>query len=206
LRPDALFVDLNSVSPVGKQQAQRVIGTGVGRYVEAAIMAPIAPKRITSPILLGGPDAQRFASLARTLGFSGVEVFSEQIGKASAAKMCRSVIVKGLEALLTESLVTARHYAVEDAVIDSLRNLLPGPDWRSLAPYMISRSLQHGTRRAEEMSEAAITVVASGQRPWMIRACATRNEWAAEFNEIATQEPLNPMLDRLLSAAETQRC
>ena len=204
LRADALFIDLNSVSPAGKQLAQ--VAIGAGRYVEAVIMAPIASKRMASPILLGGSEARRFEAIARTLGFSGVEVFSEHVGKASAAKMCRSVIVKGLEALITESLVAARHYAVEDAVIDSLRNLLPGPDWRLLAPYMISRSLVHGTRRAEEMREAAITVGASGVRPLMSSACAQRQDWAAQFHEIAMHESLNPMLDRLLSAAESQRC
>jgi 3-hydroxyisobutyrate dehydrogenase-like beta-hydroxyacid dehydrogenase len=204
LGPDALFVDLNSASPDGKLQAQKVIGAA--RYVEAVIMAPIASGRLASPMLLGGSEAHRFAMVARDLGFSGVEVFSEHVGKASAAKMCRSVIIKGLESLLTESLVAARHYAVEDAVIDSLRNLLPGPDWRSLAPYMISRSLLHGARRAEEMREAAITVAASGLRPSMSNASAERHEWAGQFHEIATQEPLEQMLDRLLSAAETQRC
>ena len=206
LAPEAFFVDLNSVSPAGKQQAQAVIATGAGRYVEAVVMAPIAPQRIASPILLGGPEARRFAALAHTLGFSGIEMFSDQVGKASAAKMCRSVIVKGLEALLTESLVAARHYAVEDTVIDSLRNLLPGPDWKSLAPYMISRSLLHGARRAEEMREAANTVAASGLQPWMSSACAQRQEWAAPFNELAAHESLDPMLDRLLAVAETQRC
>ena len=48
-------------------------------------------------------------------------VFSDEIGRASAAKMCRSVIVKGMEALLGESLLAARHYGVESAVLESLR-------------------------------------------------------------------------------------
>lgn len=201
LGADALFVDLNSASPTVKRQADAVIGIGAGRYVEAVIMAPIAPKRIASPILLGGPHAHQFEALARSLGFSGVEVFSDQVGQASAAKMCRSVIIKGLEALLTESLMTARHYAVEDAVIESLHNLLPGHDWRSLARYMISRSLLHGVRRAEEMREVAATVGETGLSPWMSRACAERQQWAAQFRELAAQESLEEMLDRLLTAA-----
>lgn len=202
LRTDALFVDLNSASPSVKQQAQAAIGTGSGRYVEAVIMAPIAPKRIASPILLGGPHAHRFETLARSLGFSGVEVFSDQVGQASAAKMCRSVIIKGLEALLTESLLTARRYNVDDAVIESLNNLLPGHDWRSLARYMISRSLLHGARRAEEMREVASTVGESGLSPWMSSACAERQHWAAQFRALAAQEPLEALLDRLLAAAK----
>jgi 3-hydroxyisobutyrate dehydrogenase-like beta-hydroxyacid dehydrogenase len=201
LGTDALFVDLNSASPSVKQQAQGVINTGRGCYVEAVIMAPIAPKRIASPILLGGPQAHQFATLARSLGFSGVEVFSDKVGQASAAKMCRSVIIKGLEALLTESLVAARYYAVEDTVIESLRNLLPGHDWRSLAQYMISRSMLHGARRAEEMREVAITVSESGLSPWMSTACAERQQWAAQFRALAAEESLEATLDRVLAAA-----
>lgn len=201
LPDDALFVDLNSVSPVVKQQTAAIIEAGRGRYVEAAIMAPIAPKRIASPILLGGPHAQRFAALARPLGFTGTEVFSEVIGQASAAKMCRSVIIKGMEALLTESLLAARRHGVHETVIQSLQNLLPGSDWHSLARYMISRSLQHGARRAEEMREVAVTVRESGLHPWMSEATAERQQWAAPFGELANVSDLESMLDRLLSAA-----
>lgn len=201
LGADTFFVDLNSASPSVKQQAQAVIGVGPGRYVEGVIMAPIAPKRIASPILLGGPHARQFEDLAHELGFSGIEVFSDQVGQASAAKMCRSVIIKGLEALLAESLLTARHYAVEETVIQSLHNLLPGHDWRSLARYMISRSLLHGVRRAEEMREVALTVGESGLSPWMSSACAERQQWAAQFREHASEDTLEAMLDRLLAAA-----
>jgi 3-hydroxyisobutyrate dehydrogenase-like beta-hydroxyacid dehydrogenase len=200
LSNEAYFVDLNSASPSAKQEAQRAIQTGRGRYVEAVIMAPISPQRIASPILLGGPHARAFAPVARDAGFSGVEVFSETIGQASAAKMCRSVIIKGLETLLTESLVAARHYGVENTVIESLHNLLPGHDWRKLALYMISRSLLHGTRRAEEMREVAVTVAEAGLHPWMSSASAERQQWAAQFRELATQEPLEAMLDELRAA------
>lgn len=201
LAEGALFVDVNSVSPSIKQQTAAIIEAGHGRYVEAAIMAPIAPRRIASSILLGGPHAQDFATLARPLGFTGLEVFSHIIGQASAAKMCRSVIVKGLEALLTESLLAARQHGVHETVIQSLQNLLPGSDWHALARYMISRSLQHGTRRAEEMREAALTVRESGLDPWMSEATAQRQQWAAPFGELASVDDLELLLDRLLEAA-----
>src|SRR5262249_27889189 len=150
---DAYFLDVNSVSPGVKQQVANVVGAAGGRYVEAAIMSPISPRRIKAPILLGGPHAATFLSLAHELGFEGAEVFSDQLGRASAAKMCRSIIVKGMEALLAESMLTARHYGVEASVLDSLGNVLRTDHWPTLARYMISRSLIHGRRRAEEMRE-----------------------------------------------------
>ena len=158
LTPGAFYLDLNSVSPRTRAEAAHRIEAAGGRYVEAAVMSPIAPQRIASPIWLGGAHAREFLPLARTLGFARTAAYAAEIGRASAAKMCRSVIVKGMEALLAEALLTARRHGVEDVVLASLQDLFPVGDWRQLARYMISRSLQHGTRRSEEMREAARTV------------------------------------------------
>jgi 3-hydroxyisobutyrate dehydrogenase-like beta-hydroxyacid dehydrogenase len=199
LKPGTFYLDLNSVSPGTRSQAAYAIEAAGGRYVEAAVMSPIAPRRIASPIWLGGPHAQDFQPIVLSLGFLGAAVYSDVLGAASAAKMCRSVIVKGMEALLAESLLTARRHGVETAVLDSLNDLFPVGDWRQLARYMISRSLQHGQRRAEEMREAARTVMEAGIEPWMSRGCAERQEWAAGFGEALRAEGLTAMLDDLLA-------
>ncbi len=137
-----------------KKQAAAIIDGVGGRYVEAAVMTPFPPKRIASPMLLGGSHAEAFLARATPLGFKA-KVFSSEVGQASATKMCRSVMIKGIEALLMESMLTARHYGVEKTVLESLSDLLPVGDWEKLARYMISRSLEHGVRRAEEMREVA---------------------------------------------------
>ena len=173
----AWFWDLNSASPGVKGAAGKAIEATGARYVEAAVMSPIQPKGLATPMLLGGPHAADFLDWAGPLGLDA-RVFSLELGKASAAKMCRSVMVKGVEALLAECLLTARHYGVEGAVLGSLGDLLPNPDWERLARYMISRSLAHGKRRAEEMREVARTVDDAGLEPWMSRAAAERQDWA----------------------------
>jgi 3-hydroxyisobutyrate dehydrogenase-like beta-hydroxyacid dehydrogenase len=164
-------------------------------------MSPIAPKRIASPIWLGGPHAREFLPIAQSLGFAGTAVYSDAIGEASAAKMCRSVIVKGMEALLAESLLTARRHGVEDVVLASLQDLFPAGDWRKLARYMISRSLQHGRRRAEEMREAARTVAEAGFEPWMSEGIVARQEWAAAHSAALRAEALTDLLDEMLKGA-----
>ncbi len=197
----AFYVDMNSVSPgTSRRIADVVDGTGA-RFVEAAIMSPIAARRIGTPTLPGGPNAAAWLDIARDLGFSGAEVFSTEVGPASAAKMCRSVIVKGIEALLGESLATARHYGVEQTVIESLHDLLPLDDWDSKAAYMIRRSVRHGSRRADEMREVARTVAEAGIEPWMSEAAATRQEWAASHPRALTDE-LTDMLDALIEERE----
>jgi 3-hydroxyisobutyrate dehydrogenase-like beta-hydroxyacid dehydrogenase len=199
LTPGAFYLDLNSVSPRTKTEAARAIELAGGRYVEAAVMSPIAPQGIASPIWLGGPRAREFLPIAHSLGFGGSAVYSDTLGDASAAKMCRSVIVKGMEALLAESLLTARRHGVEDLVLASLQDLFPIGDWRKLARYMIARSLQHGRRRAEEMREAARTVVEAGFEPWMSEGTIARQEWAAGQASALRAEALTDVLDEMLA-------
>jgi Domain of unknown function (DUF1932) len=105
-------------------------------------------------------------------------------------------MIKGVEALLTESMLAAREWGVEGRVLESLSNLLPSDDWEALATYMISRSLVHGTRRAEEMREAAHTVAATGIEPLMSDATARRQDWAATYRD-AEEKSLAPMLDKI---------
>jgi 3-hydroxyisobutyrate dehydrogenase-like beta-hydroxyacid dehydrogenase len=197
LAPGTFYLDVNSVSPRTKLECADVVERSGGRYVEAAVMTPIAPKRIASPMLLGGWHAAEFIARARVLGFAG-QAFADEIGRASATKMCRSVIIKGIESLLCESLVAARHYGVEKAVLDSLSDLLPVGDWEKVASYMVSRALEHGIRRAEEMREAAETVAGAGLEPLMASATAKREEWAAAYHEAyRLRSDLAAMLDAM---------
>ena len=199
----AFFLDLNSASPAAKQQAAQLIDEAGGRYVEAAVMAPVAPKRIATPLLLGGPHGGDFVARFGGLGFNA-RLYANTVGKAAAAKLCRSVMVKGVEALLTESLLAARHHGVEDEVLASLGNLLPAPDWPERARYMISRALEHGVRRAEEMREASATVAEAGCDPIMADATAQRQDWAAAYGEAISAASLDAMLDAILLHIKTK--
>jgi 3-hydroxyisobutyrate dehydrogenase-like beta-hydroxyacid dehydrogenase len=58
-------------------------------------------------MLLGGPDAAMVAERLCSIGMN-VKAISDRIGVASAIKMCRSIIVKGLEAITVESMFTAQ--------------------------------------------------------------------------------------------------
>lgn len=197
------YVDLNSSSPGQKQAAADVVEQAGGRYVEAAVMSPIHPRRLAAPVLLGGPHAAAFAPVGAALGWSGLEPYSERVGPAAATKLCRSVVVKGLEALVTESLLAARHWQVEDRVLASLSNLIPVADWSQFAAYLVSRSVEHGTRRAEEMREAAVTVAETGTAAVMAGATAERQDWAARFGTAgsagpgAATEDLLTLIDRM---------
>jgi 3-hydroxyisobutyrate dehydrogenase-like beta-hydroxyacid dehydrogenase len=201
-------VDVNSVSPATKREAARIVAEAGGRYVEAAVMGSFPPKRLRTPMLLGGPDV---ADFMRAMADRGMDLtdFSPEIGRASSVKMCRSVMIKGIEALTTECMLAARHYGVEQDVLRTLGDTLPHPDWPGLARYVISRALIHGKRRAEEMREVAHTVEDAGIEPLLSRAIAERQDWAwrrgAEMGAARNADNLETMLDALTEASRVMK-
>jgi 3-hydroxyisobutyrate dehydrogenase len=199
-----LFLDINSVSPGTRHAAAAAVARGGGRFVEAAVMTSVPPHGLRAPMLLGGPHAPDFLPSAGALGMQ-VEHFSDTLGEASAVKMCRSVMIKGMEALLLECLLTARRHGVERVVLASLADTLPHPDWPGLARYMMGRALTHGRRRAEEMREVARTVGETGLTPWQSEATAERQDWAALVGAGASragaEADLGAWLDGVLAAA-----
>lgn len=174
----AYFLDFNSASPGAKIAAAKRIQAAGGRYVEGAVMTSIPPYRIKVPLLLGGPDAKALQPLLNGLGFAS-QVASERLGVASATKMCRSVMIKGLEAMVIEAFTTARHYGVEDAVLASLQETFPGIDWDQQGAYFFQRVIEHGRRRSEEVREVALTVREAGLEPWSATGTAERQAWMA---------------------------
>jgi 3-hydroxyisobutyrate dehydrogenase-like beta-hydroxyacid dehydrogenase len=180
IRKGAWFLDLNSASPGAKQRAARGIDGAGARYVEGAVMTSIPPYRIKVPLLLGGAFAAELAPLLAPLGFAA-QVASERLGVASATKMCRSVMIKGLEAMVIESFTAARAYGVEDEVIASLHETFPGIDWEAQASYFFQRVIEHGRRRSEEVREVAETVRDTGLAPWSATGTAERQAWVADL-------------------------
>src|SRR5690606_11423017 len=95
-------------------------------------------------------------------------------GQASALKMIRSVMIKGVEALLIEALSSAERAGVTERILDSVQETFPGLNWRETADYYLSRSFGHGARRVTEMMEAASTIESLGLPANMARAaCRT---------------------------------
>ncbi|MGB9067214.1 MAG: DUF1932 domain-containing protein [Candidatus Acidiferrales bacterium] len=182
-----VFLDINSVSPATKQKMADHFAKSPAHFIEAAVMAAFPPQRLKAPILLGGSHAAGDAPHLAAIGLH-VSVASERIGVASAVKMCRSVVIKGLEAIAVESMLAARRYGAEDAVLKSLAATFPDMGWQEELPdYLISRVAEHGRRRAEEMREVAQAVRDVGIDPRMAEAIADRQD--ALVNEIAASLP-----------------
>ncbi|MEG3179640.1 NAD(P)-dependent oxidoreductase [Sphingomonas sp. LT1P40] len=174
LTTGALWLDMNSVAPGTKHAAVEVIEAVGGRYVDVAVMAPVHPVQLDVPLLVAGLHADDAVAMLREYGFTKVSIAGPTIGDASAIKMIRSVMVKGVEALTAECILAASRAGVADAVLASLDASWKAQGWGERVDYNLDRMLAHGTRRAAEMEEVAKSLEELGVDPVMTRGTIAR--------------------------------
>jgi 3-hydroxyisobutyrate dehydrogenase-like beta-hydroxyacid dehydrogenase len=202
---DKWLLDVNSASPATKSECGRLVERAGGRYVESAVMTSVPPYGIKVPMLLGGAHAEELNRTLAALGFDA-KIASTDIGVASAIKLCRSVIIKGMESLVIESFTAARGFGVEEYVLESLRETFPQMDWERQGDYFFSRVIQHGKRRAEEMAASAETVASQGIGGIMADAASRRQAFIADQRRLGTfadpleMKPWRERADELLRA------
>lgn len=172
LKPGQYFMDINSVSPATKGIDRDAIERSGAFYVESAVMAPVPPYGLKVPMLLGGEQAAALSESLNKLGLR-TRAVATRVGVASAIKMCRSVMIKGIEALTVECMTAARSYGAEKEVLASLAETFPSMGWTDDLPdYLISRVAEHGRRRAAEMREVVETLQDVDIAPLMSSATA----------------------------------
>lgn len=174
LKPGAIWCDMNSVAPDTKRAAAKAIEAAGGRYVDVAVLAPVNPARMNVPLLISGTHAAEAEARLRAAGFAKTRVVGDEIGRASAIKMIRSIMVKGIEALTAEMMMAASKAGVVDEVLSSLDASEKTQSWFERAEYNVERMTTHGARRAAEMEESAKTLESLGVEPVMTSGTVRR--------------------------------
>lgn len=178
LKPGQVFLDINSAAPTTKKRAAHHVEAVGASYVEGAVMAAVAKPGIQVSILAGGRAAAATAGKLNALGMNLTAVSIEH-GRASAMKLCRSIMIKGIEALIVECAAASKAWDVEKEVFDSLTGTFPSIDWPAQAEYMAERVATHGIRRASEMREAAEMLADLGRNADLARAVADAQQRGA---------------------------
>ena len=176
----AFFLDCNSCAPQTKARSAEGVEAAGGLYVDVAVMAPVHPRLHRAPLLISGPRAPAAAVALRTLDMAAT-IHDGPVGSSSAIKMIRSVMVKGIEALICECVLAGRKAGVDEVVLASLDETFPGFDWKTRSAYMLQRVMIHGVRRAAEMREVALTVDLLGLDSAMSRASV---EWQQKVGDL----------------------
>ena len=161
LTPGQHYIDMNSASPMVKQAIDRLPRPkGVG-FCDAAVMGTVPSLGHQVPVLLAGNAAVDFAAELSPFGMK-LTVLPGEAGAASALKMLKSVVMKGLPQLFLEAFCAAEKAGVLDALVASLSQSLNGKTVEALAETFCYRTLQHAGRRSAEMADVVATLESLG--------------------------------------------
>lgn len=168
------FADFASATPKIKLGvAERLAATGA--LVADGSIEGTPLQGYALPTLVSGPAGERVRDLLAPWGMT-VEFVGPELGKASAIKIIRSVLIKGIEALTDEMLLAGRRYGIDEIVLASACKTLARP-WMDTVQSLTPSGAIHAKRRAEELEMSADAVQDVGVEPVMARAIVARLRW-----------------------------
>lgn len=170
---DAIYADVNSLSPEVKAAVGRRLDAIPGRFIDVAIMGAPASDLHRVPLLAAGRRAEELAARLAPFG-TAIRVVGPEPGRAAAVKILRSILTKGLETLLVELLTAARRHGVEAEVLGGFLELFDRRPALDFVEFLVRSDTVHSGRRALEAAQSADTVAAVGLEPAMSRAVAAR--------------------------------
>lgn len=147
-----VYADLSTGSPGLKEALAAEVARQEVEFADVALMAPVPGRGLSAPALAAGSGAETYASLINARG-GRVEVVGERAGAAAARKLLRSVVMKGLAALLMESTEAASRYGESEWFWSHLVDQLGSID-EALMERLLSATWLHAPRRLEEMEAA----------------------------------------------------
>ena len=185
------IADGNSVSPGTKRKAEALLQDIGASYSDMAIMAPIHPRGHKTPLLLAGPERGMLADMLDDFGFD-YSWEGASVGDASVVKMLRSVLIKGMECLISESVTASQSLGLDTRILQSAGKTLGISDMTGLADYVMERAGTHGRRRAAEMREVTKTLAELGLSHDMSSAIARYQDRIADMNLVAEFDGVLP--------------
>ncbi len=191
----AIYADLSTASPGLKEALADKAAVRTAQFVDVALMAPVPGRGLTAPALASGSGAAQYAKLINARG-GQVEVVGERAGQAAARKLLRSVVMKGLAALLIESTEAATRYGQGEWFWNHLVDQLGSID-ETLMERLLVATASHAPRRLEEMEAARSLLTELGVPPFMTNATIThlRRLVAEGMPEVYRQTSMNPSMD-----------
>ena len=108
------YADCNAISPQTVCKIGDIVTSVGGTFVDASIIGPPPRRPGSTRFYNSGPDLDLFSELSN----HGLDIrpLGNEIGQASAIKMCYASLTKGLTALCTELLTAAEMLGVSDAL------------------------------------------------------------------------------------------
>ncbi|WP_028695090.1 NAD(P)-dependent oxidoreductase [Pseudomonas cremoricolorata] len=195
------YLDMNSAAPTVKQAIEQLPRSAGVDYADIAVMGTVPGNDHRVPMLLAGSAARAFEKAFTPLGMR-LTVLDAEPGAASAIKMLKSVVMKGLAQLFLESFVAANRFGVLDTLVASLGDSLDGKSVEQLANTFSARTLIHAKRRGTEMDDVVATLEALGVDASMSLATCERLKKLAERDWATLLGPHGSELDYRAAIAQ----
>ncbi|MFO1081664.1 MAG: DUF1932 domain-containing protein [Reyranellaceae bacterium] len=168
LKPGAHYLDLCTVTGRMSDEDRAVLEAAGVAYIDIAVMGGFFKQGIKAPMLAAGQAVEPVVAWMNDNGFE-VRVLGLRPGSASSVKMLRSVLIKGVEALGVEALVTAQRQGILEEVLDCLGDADQMP-FRDFIAMLVQTHIVHAHRRWEEMGLVGRTLRETGVDPLMTEA------------------------------------
>ena len=163
-----LVADLNATSPATVRRIDSMLADAGLGLVDGSISGGPPRADYRTRIYLSGPGAEALAAAAPA--WLDARLVGDEVGLASAVKMCTASMYKGSTAVLAHALLTAHAHGVLPQVLDDLHDAFPSQIDR--ASRTIAVSATKAERFVGEMREIAATQAASGLTPALFEAMA----------------------------------
>jgi 3-hydroxyisobutyrate dehydrogenase-like beta-hydroxyacid dehydrogenase len=187
LAPGTLYADLAASSPGSKRELAALASAYRARFVDVALLSPVSARGVRTPALAAGAASEELAALLNPLGMD-VVAMGGQPGQAAAQKLLRSVVLKGMAALLVEALRAARAAGVEQWLWRNIVEQFSSAD-AAFAVRLLEGTGRHAERRVHEMDAVVELLSDLGQDPVM--SSATRDVLAS-VRSLGVPSPPHP--------------
>jgi 3-hydroxyisobutyrate dehydrogenase-like beta-hydroxyacid dehydrogenase len=168
LQPGTVFLDFNTITRKTAQEIALLMDARGVQYIDVAVFGSFHAAGYRTPLLLAGKATDLVLPWLTHLGFV-VKVLNDRAGDASAVKMLRSIMLKGIEALAVECLVAAQQQDLLDEVLDCFGDI-DRATFRGLLDIVLTTHIPHVKRRMEEVQKVNENLLETGIEPLMSAA------------------------------------
>lgn len=181
LRPDQLYVDVSTSPPSSKKLMSEMLDEISVRYIDAAMLGGLPTYKHKVPIIACGKGSVEFKTRMTPFGMN-ISIIDGDPGAACAVKLVRSIYMKGMTALLIETLEAAHHYNVSERIIASLTDTLDSVPLIYTINDLITGAALHCARRAGELGASIEMLKQAGIDCCMSEAAKRRHEELIPYN------------------------
>lgn len=162
-----IYAEMNTSSPQQKVAIESLVMSSGVRFADVAIMAPVPPKGIRTPLLVSGNGASLLKEKLNEYNLD-IDVLSDTTGDASTRKLLRSIVYKGLAAVICEAMNAAKKFELEDYMRQQICSVIGCND--GLIDRFIEGSYTHAERRIHEMEAVIDMLTQKNIKPFMSEA------------------------------------